>query len=105
MRLLILPAVLAVAGCATSAAGLYATRVEKTVTSTKTPQSFATCVAEAFAGDVQLRSEGDHYWVLRVIMDVPRHRWDFTPTATGSLAELRSTGLAGAGEDKVRACA
>lgn len=96
---------LLLAGCASSSAGLYSTGVKSTVESEKTSQQFATCVAEALMGDTELRSDGEHYWVLRMVMGVPRHRWDFTPTATGSKAELRSTGLAGAGEDKARDCA
>src|SRR5690606_3908537 len=95
----------ALAGCATSSAGLYETSVKRTVLSQKSSSEFATCVAEAFTGDSQLRSSGDHFWVLRMVLDVPRHRWDFTPTPTGSKAELRSTGLAGAGTDKVESCA
>lgn len=96
---------IAVAGCATSAGGLYKTGVKRTVLSNKPSSDFATCVAESLQGDAQLRSSGDHYWVLRMVLDVPRHRWDFTPTPEGSKAELRSTGLAGAGADKVEACA
>lgn len=95
----------ALSGCATSAAGLYETSVKKTVLSSRTSQAFATCVAESLVGAAQLRSDGDHYWVLRMVLDIPRHRWDFTPTPAGSKAELRSTGFAGDGEDKVRACA
>src|SRR3546814_2699983 len=98
-------AVLLLGGCATTPAGLQSTRVEATVSSSKSSADFATCVAEHLMGDAELRSSGDHYWVLRSVFGVPRHRWDFTPSDSGSVAELRSTGLAGAGQDKVRDCA
>lgn len=105
MRYVLIAAVM-LTGCATTPAGLSGTRVEKVIESGKTPQSFATCVAESLAGEVQLRSEGEHYWVLRIVYGVPRHRWDFTARPSGgSKAELRSTGLTGAGADKVQSCA
>lgn len=96
---------LLLAGCATTPAGLMDTRVETTVASSKTTAEFANCTADALAGSVDVRSQGEHYWVIRNVWGTPRHRWDFHPTETGSRAELRSTGLAGAGEDKVRDCA
>lgn len=105
MRLAAVLTSLALGACASTPAGLYETDVKEVVTSSKTPASFATCYAESIAGEAQLRSEGEHYWVLRIVMGLPRHRWDFTPTATGSKAELRSTGIAGAGKDKLKACA
>lgn len=105
MRIIIIAACIALTGCASTSAGLYETAVRKTVDSSKNAQQFATCAVENFAGDAQLRSEGERYWIIRMVMDVPRHRWDFTPTATGSKAELRSTGLAGSGDDKVQGCA
>ncbi len=95
----------ALAGCATSGAGLYKTDIKKTVYSEKPSSEFAVCVAEALGGSVELRSSGEHYWVMRIIFDTPRHRWDFTPVPGGSKAELRSTGLAGSGAGKVEACA
>src|SRR3546814_3651415 len=87
-------AVLLLGGCATTPAGLQSTRVEATVSSSKSSADFATCVAEHLMGDAELRSSGDHYWVLRSVFGVPRHRRDFTPSDSGSVAELRSTGLA-----------
>lgn len=92
-------------GCATSPAGLYATRIEKVIESPKPPNAFAICVAEVLGGDTELRSDGSHYWVMRNVAGVPRHRWDFTPQPNGSKAELRSTGIVGAGADKVQSCA
>lgn len=101
----IVPLTLVVAGCATTPAGLGATDVKATVSSQKSANEFAVCVAETLAGETQLRSNGDHYWVLREVMGVPRHRWDFHSTDNGSIAELRSTGAAGSGQDRVETCA
>lgn len=96
---------LLIAGCATTPAGLSQTRVEATVPSDKPAAAFATCVAESLAGNAELRSDGTRYWVLRSVAGTPRHRWDFIPAGDGSIAELRSTALAGGAQDKVRACA
>lgn len=98
-------AALALAGCATTPAGLAETRVEKTISSEKTPEAFAVCVAENLPGSVELRSLEGRYWVLIEVFGTPRHRWDFTPSATGSIAELRSTGIAGSESGKVQDCA
>lgn len=104
-RVLPLVSAVALAGCATTPAGLADTRVEKTVASSKSSQAFANCVADNLPGDVQIRSEGAHYWVMIYTFDTPRHRWDFTPTTEGSVAQLRSTGLAGAMTGTVEKCA
>lgn len=104
-KFLPLAALLFLCACATSPASLAQTRVEKTVLSSKSAETVATCVAENLTGDAQLRSLGDHYWVIRYTFGTPRHRWDFTNTADGSIAELRSTGLAGSGADRVEECA
>ncbi|MES2002261.1 MAG: hypothetical protein V4444_08145 [Pseudomonadota bacterium] len=98
----------ALTGCATSSAGLYRTSVETTVSSSKTSQKFATCVAETLQGNNPLRNEGDHYWVLRMNgYGVPIIRWDFMPKLSGgSIAELRTTlNFLSAGTTKVQACA
>lgn len=105
MKAIYLTALAALSGCATTPAGLADTDVKTSIASSKTPAAFATCFAESIAGGAQLRNNGEHYWVLRMALGVPRHRWDFKPTAAGSIAELRSTGVAGSGEDKLRACA
>lgn len=99
-------ALLALSGCATSAAGLADSKVDTTVTSPKSAQAFATCVAEALVGNNQLRNDGDHYWVLRLnTFGVPISRWDFRNTQNGSTAELRATINVNSGDEKVRACA
>jgi len=105
MKRLIIIAALALAGCATTPAGLSKTRVEKTIASAKPAAAFATCFAESLPGTPELRSLDGKYWVLIEVFGTPRHRWDFTPTANGSVAELRSTGLAGAESGKVERCA
>src|SRR3546814_10068925 len=97
-------AVLLLGGCATTPAGLQSTRVKATVSSSKSSADFATCVAEHLIGAAALRSSGDHYWVLRSVLGVPRYRWAFTPTDSGTVPGLRAPGLAGAGQDKVSDC-
>lgn len=104
MKQLCIVAALALAGCATTPAGLAETRVEKSVTSQKTAQVFALCVAENVSGAI-LRDDGARYWVLLEVFGTPRHRWDFIPTETGSIAELRSTGIAGDESGSVEDCA
>lgn len=104
MKQLVLIAALAVSGCATTAAGLSETRVEKTFESAKPAEAFALCAAENIASS-NMRSDGTRHWVLIEVYGVPRHRWDFTPTATGSRAELRSTGFGGSGSGAVERCA
>jgi hypothetical protein len=107
MKNVMLVALLALSGCATSAAGLGRTNVEMTVTSQKPSQAFATCVAEALIGNNQLRNEGDHYWILRFNgYGIAVSRWDFKPNpAGGSIAELRATISINTGDERVKACA
>lgn len=105
MRKIAAFAALALTGCATTPAGLADTRVEKTILSDKTPEAFAVCVAESLPGMAELRSLEGRYWVLMEVFGTPRHRWDFKPTESGSVAELRSTGLAGSESGKVERCA
>jgi hypothetical protein len=95
----------ALAGCATSAAGLADRPAKFTLQSGKTPQSWATCAAEKLIGNNQLRNEGDHYWLLRFNgYGIPVVRWDFYPAGTGARAELRATIGINTGDEKVRAC-
>ncbi|MEO0699435.1 MAG: hypothetical protein AAFY81_06920 [Pseudomonadota bacterium] len=95
---------LMLAACATTPAGLLDTDVEETVESTKTAASFATCVAENMSG-AALRNDGDRYWVLVEIYDIPRMRYDFRPTENGSIVEVRSTALGGAATKELKRCA
>ena len=104
MKQLIFIAALALAGCATSPSGLASTSVESSVTSTKSAKDFAICVAESLPG-ATLRDDGTRYWVLFDVFGVPRFRWDFIPTETGSVVEIRSTAVGGAGTKEVRRCA
>lgn len=97
---------LALGGCATSAAGLAETGVKLTVPSPKTTEAFARCVAEALNAKAQIRNEGIHYWVVRYnTLGMAGSRWDFRPSGTGSIAELRAAINVNAGGDKVRSCA
>ncbi|MFN3943918.1 MAG: hypothetical protein ACK4K7_03165 [Allosphingosinicella sp.] len=94
------------AGCTTSAAGLERGRLRMTVDSPKSPQAFATCSADTMIGNVQLRGEGDHWWVLRFNgYGVPVTRWDFrAKPGGGTTAELRSSIPINTGDERVRNC-
>jgi hypothetical protein len=95
MRNLTLIAATALGGCTTTAAGLSQTSVEKTFQSAKSAAVLATCVAENSSGVVDLRDDGTRYWVIVSASGIPRTRWDFMPSGTGSVAELRTTALIG----------
>lgn len=103
MKQLCIIAAIALTGCATTAAGLAETRVKRTITSEKDAKAFALCVAENMTSS-EYRTDGERHWVLIQVYGVPRHRWDFTPSENGSVAELRSTGLAGAGTGDAERC-
>ena len=103
MRRIALIAALALAGCATTPAGLAKTNVEKTFTSTKTALAWATCVAEN-TPEAELRSDGTRHWVLVSEFGVPRIRWDFIPTEGGSIVEQRTTAFIGKQSRMVEKC-
>jgi hypothetical protein len=84
-------AALALAGCATTPSGVAKTEIEGTIPSAKSAQAFATCVAESLPATAQFRQNGNGY-VIVVEVGFRLFRADFTPTASGSVAELRSTG-------------
>jgi hypothetical protein len=97
---------LSLSGCAMSAKGLEKSDLDMSVQSAKSAKDFATCSAETMIGNNQLRSEGDHYWILRFNgYGIPVARWDFKPTHGGSIAELRSTIGINSGDERIRACA
>lgn len=109
MRILLLcGALVALSGCATSAAGLGRSPVEMVIESpTKTPRQFAECSVETMIGDTDIRGDGDHFYVLRFsAYQTPYARWDFKPRpGGGSIAELRRLNISyGAGVDRVRDC-
>ena len=105
MRYLAILFAVPLSACAMSASGLYRSSVEQTFTSTRSPQSVATCVAESLNGNVQMRNDGQHYWVLRYNgYQVPQIRWDFLPTEAGTRVELRTSIDIASGDEKVRAC-
>jgi hypothetical protein len=97
---------LALAGCATTSAGLYESKVEMILESARPPQEVATCVVERLRWSVQMRNQGDHYWVLRLSSyGSPTVRWDFLPQdGGGTRAELRMSIPIASGEDRVREC-
>jgi hypothetical protein len=99
---------LALSGCVpVSSTGIYNTAVDLTVPSTKSSKDFALCAAGAFDGNNPVTNDGDHYWVTRLsLQGTPFARWDFLPTPTGSVAQLRSVLVAGTpGTGIVRKCA
>jgi hypothetical protein len=104
MRHTLLIAALALSGCATTPAGLASTEVKKTVASAKPAKEFALCVAENLPG-ATLRDDGTRYWVLMDVFGVPRFRWDFIPTESGSIAEARSTAIGNSGAKDAEKCA
>lgn len=107
MRLLItVLACASLAGCATSPAGLYKSKVEKTFTSSKAPQAVATCAADNLKHNTQMRNDGDHYWVLRYNgYNIPQIRWDFLPReGGGTTVELRTSIDIMSGDEVIRAC-
>lgn len=108
MRLILTASLAAIAlsGCATSAAGLYRSKVEKTFTSEKAPQSVATCAVENLKHNTQIRNDGEHYWVMRYNgYNIPQIRWDFLPRAGGGTTiELRTSIDIMAGDEVIKAC-
>ncbi|HEY9090324.1 MAG TPA: hypothetical protein VIN76_01470 [Parasphingorhabdus sp.] len=103
----ILP-VLALSGCATTAAGLLDSPIEQTVQSDKSPQQFAECSVDNMSGQTDIRGSGDHYYVLRFSgYQMPYARWDFrSRPGGGSVAELRRANISvGSGAGDVRDCA
>lgn len=97
-------AALALGGCAVTPAGLASTEVKRTIASAKPAKDFALCVAENLP-DAEMRDDGNRYWVVFKIFDIPRIRWDFTPSGTGSIAETRSTAIGNSGAREAQACA
>lgn len=94
---------LALAGCATTPAALGRDEVSRTIASTKSAAVVARCAADNFpASMTSIRDLGEGRWYV-ILGD--RHRWDFTPTATGSVAELRSSGVMGSRSTTVERCA
>jgi hypothetical protein len=98
---------LLISGCSMSAAGLERGRLQMTIDSPKSAKAFAECSADTMIGNVQVRGEGDHLWVLRFnAYGVPVTRWDFrTKEGGGSRAELRSSVPINTGDERVRNCA
>ena len=93
-------------GCATSAAGLAGSDVKMTLASAKSAKDWAACSAESMIGPVDLRDDGTNYWIIRSnSFQIPTTRWDFKPSAAGSIAELRATINVNSGDERVRACA
>jgi len=98
---------LLLAGCApVSSEGVYKTRVELTIPSQKSPHDFAMCAAGALPDAQSPLNEGNHYWIDRKYGGATFERWDFLPTASGSIAERRSGQVvASYGTNRVRTCA
>lgn len=99
--------ILALAGCATSSAGLYQMSVEHRLSGSKSAQEWATCTADLMQGSPTLRGSGGHWWLTRDNgYGIPIIRWDFTDQpGGGSIAELRANAITGAAKDKLARCA
>lgn len=104
MKQIALITALALAGCTTTPAGLAKTGIKETIPSEKPAKEFALCVAERVPG-ATLRDDGERYWVLVDVWGVPRFRFDFIPSETGSIAEMRSTAVGKSGVKDIRRCA
>jgi hypothetical protein len=80
---------LVITACTTTPANLSNNPTALTIESTKSPQAFASCVADTMTG-ASLRTDGTgHYWVVRENAYGTIGRWDIFPTSTGSRAEWR----------------
>lgn len=89
-----------------SSEGLYRSKIELTIPSTKAPADFAKCVAGALPDAGQVLNDGDHWWTVRSYGGAAFERWDFLPTPTGSVAERRSgRSMASYGTGRIRDCA
>src|SRR5262245_23199803 len=92
---------------ATSGAALAPSLIEIDLESAKTSEAWASCAAQALDGDVEVRNQGDHFWLIHSNgYRTPVARWDFWPrNGGGSRAELRSSVRIETGEARVRSCA
>lgn len=99
-------AMTSLAACATSGAGLLNSNVEETYASAKPPGTVANCAADRMSGSVDVRNDGDHYWVLRNNgYGIPTVRWDFRPDGNGgTLIERRASIRVNVGTGDVRNC-
>lgn len=106
MKYLVIIPALAVAGCATSGAGLQQSKVERTWSSAKASKDVAICFGEAVRGNTDIRNDGDHYWVIRNSSYGPMTRYDFQPDGKGGTMIERRSGfnVGGAADDKLEAC-
>jgi hypothetical protein len=97
---------LALAGCATSAAGIGKGKVEKTWTSQKEPQQVAGCLASRLNGsNPTFQDENGHYVVARNNgWGVPIVRYDVFKEGAATKIELRSSFSVGRGSDKLESC-
>lgn len=106
MRFAVLAAVTMLTGCATTPAGLAESGLDLTLTSTKSPKDWAQCALANFHGMSQIDDDGTNWWIISPNgFGVPIQRWDFKPTPTGSIAELRSTTGVATGKKIVANCA
>ena len=106
MRPLAALLLLALPGCATSAAGLGASNVELTLESAKPARVVAACLSQSLVGTNPMTEiADDHFVVIRQnLYQIPIIRWDIIGTPTGSRLELRYSARIATGDDKARAC-
>lgn len=106
MRIGVLGAALALAGCATSAAGLKKGQVEKEWSSAREPKQVAGCLASKLVGsNPVLEEEDEHFVVVRNNgYGLPMVRFDIFKRDGATRVELRSTLGFGRGADKLESC-
>lgn len=102
----ILIATLALAGCATSAAGLKKGDVERQWTSAKAPEQVAGCLAEKLiASNPVFKDEQGHHVVVRNNgYGIPISRYDIYAVNGTTRVELRSSISINQGADKLESC-
>jgi hypothetical protein len=107
MRILLLPAVLLTAACATSTAGLGEKSPSLVFEGTRPAEETANCLASVLQGNNPLLKMGaDHFVVTRPnAYGIPVVRWDVYGTPTGNRVELRASFGINVGEPKARTCA
>lgn len=107
MRLVLIPTVLLLAGCATSTAGLGEKNVARMFEGTQPAEATANCLAASLSGSPRLLKMADDHFVLTRAnaYGIPVVRWDVFGTPTGNRVELRASFGINVGEPKARECA
>ncbi len=104
MRSFALAAVLMLGGCAASPGGLLDQASLETFSSSKSAGEVAGCAQQSLRGGAEQGTDGRNFWVVRKNAFGPVVRYDFKPTASGSIVEYRTRLNVNNGLDKVKAC-